>query len=105
MKKTKVEKPTNEDILSLLTEFQKENQVEVFTDMDMNDSGGLDVNIDQDFVKAFEAKYPGLNIDDSLQDFFQTLIENFMVEYEKDPEAFKQFADKEVANETVKESE
>ena len=100
---SKTTMPTNEEILTFVQEFQEENEAEVFQAIEMseNGDGALNIEIDTDFVSQFEVKYPGVNMDEVLQDFFETLINGFMKEIEEDPnfaENIKEFKNSQEEN-------
>jgi len=82
-----VTKPTNEEILALINQFQTEGECEVFQDIDAEDDDGkLNIGIDEGFIEVFEKAWPGVSLDESMSEFFETLIGGFVKEIKDNPE-------------------
>lgn len=72
---------TNEKLLQIVAAYSKENEVEVFKDIELNDYG-LGLDVDQGFIDYFEEKHPGVNLDEKLENLFSVLIELYTKEIE-----------------------
>jgi len=100
VKVSKVKTPSNDEILEMVQAYSKENDVEVFSDIDAEGEGMI-VNIDNGFVEHFEEKYPGINLDETMSHFFEVLIKGFMQEIKDDPVVLDQIKKNEEAKESA----
>lgn len=90
---SKIKTPTNEEVIELLQSYGVENKVEVLTAIETQEEGGITLDVDQGFIEMFEVKYPGINIDNVLQTFFENAIENFVEQMKSDPDFAKEVED------------
>ena len=78
--------PSNEEVIELIRSYGEENSIEVLSSVQADEGEGLSMDVDQGFIDMFEAKYPGVSLDSTLQTFFEDSIKAFILEMEADPE-------------------
>ena len=73
--------------------FQEKFQRDAFQAIEVGEKedGGLNVDIDTDFVEFFTETYPDADLDETFQGFFEVLISGFIDEMENNPDKVEEF--------------